>query len=184
MRSREVILEATRDVIGEAGFHGVSIAGVAQRAGVSRQTVYSIFGTREDLVSQAVTTRLSALSGEFTHLVEAADSPLALFVDLMVASRRHILDDPMLRVLTLTGTGNPMFDPGAARRAREHSALLLAPAVARFPELEGRIGFLADLAIHVGWSVLCLDDPESRPDPELRAFLTEWMGPVLQSPAP
>ncbi len=170
-------------MIGETGFHGVTIAGVAKRAGVSRQTVYSIFGSREDLVSQTVTDRLTTLSGAFTDLLESVGSPLELLVEIVVQARRRILGDPLLRVLTLSGTANPIFDPGAAERARAYCVALLAPAARRFPELAGRIEFVADIGVHVGWSVLCLDDPDSRSDAELRDFLTEWLAPVVGTPS-
>ncbi|MBM4481622.1 TetR family transcriptional regulator [Rhodococcus hoagii] len=64
MRSRKKILDATLGLIGSAGFEGVNIAAVAAAAGVTRQTVYSIFGTREDLVSHAIAapSRCSATS--------------------------------------------------------------------------------------------------------------------------
>ena len=181
MRSRESILEATREVIGEAGFDGVSIAAVAKRAGVSRQTVYSIFGTREDLVSQTVTDRLTTLVGAFTELLDSAATPLELFVEMMVEARTHVLGDPLLRVLTLSGTANPIFDPGAAERAREYSVALLAPAADRFPQLEGRIDFFADIAMHLGWSILCLDRPEARSDARLREFVSAWLAPLMES---
>lgn len=181
MRSRESILEATREVVGEAGFDGVSIAAVAKRAGVSRQTVYSIFGTREDLVSQTVTDRLTTLVGAFTELLDSAATPLELFVEMMVEARAHVLGDPLLRVLTLSGTANPIFDPGAAERAREYSVALLSPAADRFPELEGRIDFFADVAVHLGWSILCLDRPEVRSDARLREFVSAWLAPLMES---
>lgn len=179
VRSRDTILEATRSVIGEVGFDGVNIAAVAKRAGVSRQTVYSIFGTREDLVSQAVSDRLTTLNGAFTDLLESAATPLELLVEIIVQARHRILGDPMLRVLTLSGSGNPVFDPGAAERALAYCVGLLAPAVDRFPELSGRVEFLADIGVHVGWSVLCLDDPDSRSDADLREFLTAWLAPLV-----
>ena len=76
MRSRDSILDATRAVIGRAGFGGVTIAAVAKQAEVSRQTVYSIFGSREDLVSQAVSERLTMLTGAFTDVLDAATTSL------------------------------------------------------------------------------------------------------------
>lgn len=168
-------------MIGDSGFDGVSIAGVAKRAGVSRQTIYSIFGTRGELVSQTITDRLTTLNGAFTELLDSAASPLELFVEMMVRARQHVLGDPMLRVLTLSGSANPIFDPGAADRAHQYSMAMLSPAAERFPAIEGRIDFLADLAVHVGWSILCLDRPEARSDEQLREFVSAWMAPVLES---
>jgi AcrR family transcriptional regulator len=181
VRSRDTVLEAASAVIGEVGFGGVTIAAVATRAGVSRQTVYSIFSSRENLVSQAVSDRLTTLNGAFTDVLESAETPLELLVEIIVQARHRILADPMLRVLTLSGKGNPIFDPGATDRALEYCLGLLAPAVDRFPEMSGRLEFLADIGVHVGWSVLCLDSPTTRSDAELRAFLTSWLGPVLSA---
>lgn len=181
MRSRDSILEATRDVIGRAGFAGVTIAAVAKQARVSRQTVYSIFGSRENLVSQAVSERLTMLTGAFTDLLDTAASPLELIVEIVVVGRHRILDDPLLRALTLGGGSNPIFDPGAADRAREYAAALISPAAERFPQLAGRLEFMADVGVHVGWSVLCLDSRDSRSDDDLRAFLTTWLSPLLET---
>lgn len=179
MRSRDSILEATRDVIGRAGFGGVTIAAVAKQAEVSRQTVYSIFGTREDLVSQAVSERLTMLTGAFTDVLDTATTPLELIVEIVVVGRHCILDDPLLRALTLGGGSNPIFDPGSAERAREYAVALLSPAADRFPTLAGRLELIAEVGVHVGWSVLCLDSLDARSDQDLRAFLTAWLGPLI-----
>lgn len=179
VRSREAILEATRAVIGRAGFAGVTIAAVAKEAQVSRQTVYSNFGTREDLVSQAVTERLTMLTGAFAEVLESTRTPLELIVEIVLASRHRILEDPLLRALTLGGGSNPIFDPGAAERARDYAVMLLSPAAERFPELTDRLELVADIGIHVGWSVLCLDSPDARSDPDLRRFLTTWLSPLM-----
>lgn len=179
VRSRTQILNATREVIGEAGFDGVTIAAVAKHAEVSRQTIYTNFGTREDLVSQAITERLTELVGAISDLVDDAATPLDLLVEVVVASREHIIGDPLLRVLTLSGNSNPIFDAGAAERAHQYVASLLVPATERFPELAGRLDLLADIGVHVGWSVLCLDRPDARTDDQLRQFLRTWLGPTL-----
>lgn len=181
MRSRDSVLEATREVIGRAGFGGVTIAAVAKQANVSRQTVYSIFGSRDELVSQAVADRLTMLTGVFADLLESSDSPLDLIVGVAVEGRNRILGDPLLRVLALGGGAEPMFDPGAAARTHEYCMALIAPAVERFPELAGRLGLVADVGMHVGWSVLCLDSPDARSDHDLRAFLTTWLAPLMQT---
>lgn len=181
VRSREPILEATREVIGDAGFDGVTIAAVAKRAGVSRQTVYSIFGSREELVSQAISERLTSLFGAISDLQSSTSTPLDLLVEIVVVSRGHILGDPLLRVLTLAGGSNPIFDPGAAERARHYVKSLLVPVTEEFPQLAPHLDLISDVGVHVGWSVLCLDSPETRTDADLRAFLITWLGPLVTS---
>jgi len=49
-RTREAILEAARDVLARDGKEGLSVAQVAQRAGVNRGTAYQHFKTREELL--------------------------------------------------------------------------------------------------------------------------------------
>ncbi|HTV94686.1 MAG TPA: TetR/AcrR family transcriptional regulator [Steroidobacteraceae bacterium] len=48
--TREAILEAAREVLAEDGKEGLSVAQVAQRAGVNRGTAYQHFQTREQLI--------------------------------------------------------------------------------------------------------------------------------------
>ncbi|WP_435530336.1 TetR/AcrR family transcriptional regulator [Prescottella equi] len=74
MRSRKKILDATLGLIGSAGFEGVDIAAVAAAAGVTRQTVYSIFGTREDLVSQAIAGLAVEVLGDVDARLAATQS--------------------------------------------------------------------------------------------------------------
>jgi AcrR family transcriptional regulator len=41
---REQLLEVTKELVGERGFHGLSVDAIARRAGISRPIVYSHFG--------------------------------------------------------------------------------------------------------------------------------------------
>ena len=49
-RTREAILEAAREVLAQDGKEGLSVAQVAQRAGINRGTAYQHFQTREQLI--------------------------------------------------------------------------------------------------------------------------------------
>src|SRR5215510_14331469 len=53
-RTREAILEAAREVLAQDGKEGLSVAQVAQRAGVNRGTAYQHFQTREQLIEATV----------------------------------------------------------------------------------------------------------------------------------
>jgi len=68
--TRTRILEAARELAMEAGFRRFSIGKVAERAGVSRMTVYYQFGTRDELLEalfdhMGARGKIDRLSGVF-----------------------------------------------------------------------------------------------------------------------
>lgn len=54
---RAAILEAAKDLFVEQGYTGVSMDSIASRAGVSKLTVYSHFGDKEALFTEAVKSK-------------------------------------------------------------------------------------------------------------------------------
>jgi AcrR family transcriptional regulator len=56
---REQLLDVTKELVGERGFHGLSVDAVARRAGISRPIVYSHFGDLGGLL-EAMLERESA----------------------------------------------------------------------------------------------------------------------------
>lgn len=49
---KESIFNAAHQVLGERGFHGLSIAEVAKKANVATGTIYHYFGDKDDLIRQ------------------------------------------------------------------------------------------------------------------------------------
>ncbi len=64
---RELIIDAAGDLFIEQGFSNTSMDKVAERAGVSKQTVYSHFGSKEGIFVTSIETKciLNSLSSEF-----------------------------------------------------------------------------------------------------------------------
>jgi len=179
MRSRTKILHATLGVIGEVGFEGVTIAGAAHAAGVSRQTVYSIFGSREELVSQAVAgVAMDALTGILARL-EGTGTPCEYVVELIVAGRTVVRDDPILAALLRSERENPVFDGDMVARAKPVARMLLAPLVARWPEAAPRVDDIIEFSLLLGLSVVLFDGEAMHSDDELRRFLTRWLEPAM-----
>ncbi|MFD3810012.1 TetR/AcrR family transcriptional regulator [Rhodococcus sp. NPDC058639] len=184
MRSRNKILHATVALIGEVGFEGVTIAGAAHTAGVSRQTVYSIFGSREELVSQAVAgVAVEALAGIHTCL-RHIETPADYVVELIVASRTVVRDNAILGALLRSERENPVFDNGMVARAKPVARTLFAPLVARHPEVESQLEDIIEISLFLGLSVVLFDDEAVHSDDELRRFLTRWLGPALSHTRP
>ena len=73
-RSRAALLDATRELITEGGFDALTMAAVADRAGVSRRAVYLHFATRAELVT-ALFSRLGETEDIGASLQRVWDSP-------------------------------------------------------------------------------------------------------------
>ena len=71
--TRRRLIEAALDGFGERGWHGVTVAAIAERAGVSRGAAQHHFPTREDLVAAAVDLLGEAQIDELR--AQAADLP-------------------------------------------------------------------------------------------------------------
>jgi len=58
---RAAILDAAKEMFIELGFNGVSMDGIAARAGVSKLTVYSHFGDKETLFTEAIQAKCAEM---------------------------------------------------------------------------------------------------------------------------
>lgn len=179
MRSRRKILDATLELIRSDGFDGVTIAAVAQAAGVTRQTVYSIFGSREELVSQAIAGLAVEVVGGIRSRLDATDTPFELVVELVVASRAAVHADPVLAALLQAEQGNPLFDAGMMRRAKPVARELLSPLVDRYPDTQTYLDDIVEILVRLGLSVIMFDDEAVHADDDLRRFLTRWLLPAM-----
>lgn len=59
-RTREVVLDATVELVGDIGFDNVTIEAVSERCGVARSTIYRHWPDKMDLLVQAIKNRLVA----------------------------------------------------------------------------------------------------------------------------
>jgi AcrR family transcriptional regulator len=73
-RSRAALLDATRALIEERGFDGLTMAAIAERAGVTRRAAYLHFATRAELVT-ALYRRLAETEDIASSLQKVWDSP-------------------------------------------------------------------------------------------------------------
>jgi AcrR family transcriptional regulator len=53
-QSHQAILQATLELLAEAGFDGMSIDAIAARAGVGKTTIYRRYSSKEELVADAI----------------------------------------------------------------------------------------------------------------------------------
>ncbi|UYC13077.1 TetR/AcrR family transcriptional regulator [Xanthomonas sp. CFBP 8445] len=137
MGKRAAILEAAREMFTELGFGGVSMDGIAARAGVSKLTVYSHYGDKETLFAEAVRAQCQALLPDdlFGH---ALKGPLrAQLVEIGLAFFAMISSEAAMathRMMLTPGTGDDhvreMFWNAGPKRTQQDLATLLQAHVA------------------------------------------------------
>jgi len=108
--TRERILAAVRDLLAEAGFHESTVEQVAERAGVSRATLYQHFRSRVELVDAVCDTfAVNPALVELRQTVELPDPAAALAETLVEAVRFWASEDAVLAELY----GVVAIDPAA-----------------------------------------------------------------------
>ncbi|MQY18805.1 TetR/AcrR family transcriptional regulator [Nocardia macrotermitis] len=179
MRSQRKILDATLGLIASEGFGGVNIAAAAQAAGVTRQTVYSNFGSREDLVSQAMADLLLRATNGLRSRLAEIDDVAEYVVELFVVGRAVVRNDPILARLVRIEPGNPIFDADMLARAKPIAHELLRPLIKLDPTIAPHLDDIAQIGIRLGLSVVLFDDPDIESDEDLRRLIARWVVPAL-----
>ncbi len=178
MRSRTKIIDATIELIAHQGFAAASIAAVAKSAGVSRQTVYSIFGSREDLVSQSLAELATTLMSEVHTRLDGITDLTDYLIEFLVAGRSMSTNHPVLSTLMSAQDFHPFFDDGAMERTRAVVTEFLRPMTARQPQYEPYVEQIVDMVSLLGLSLVVVDDT-ARTDDEMREFLEMWLRPAI-----
>lgn len=75
MDIRTKILTSCRDLARERGFRGLTMDGLAARAGVSKRTVYRYFPSKEALIEAALEDFMSQVAQEVTRIMREETEP-------------------------------------------------------------------------------------------------------------
>ena len=168
---REQILDATKELAGERGFHAVSIDAVARRAGITRPVVYSHFDDLTGLLRALVDREGQRAVAQLIELVPSeldADDPAAMLLGALRAFLEAVSEDPFTwRLVLVPAEGTPEILRERAIQIRSAVTQQLAAVVPH-----------------------ALADPSSppSPDPELTALTLQAVSEeaarlILESPA-
>jgi TetR/AcrR family transcriptional regulator of autoinduction and epiphytic fitness len=99
-RSRNLILDAADAAFREKGFPNVSMEEIAQRAGLTRKTVYNLFNSKEEIAFRLL-ARIEAGEGIYRARMEANEDVFVLLDEVFLHSARWCLANPSLARLAL-----------------------------------------------------------------------------------
>lgn len=142
--TREALRGATQRLFADGGPEAVSVRSVAAEVGTTTRAVYSLFGSQDALLVDALGSRAYRILEDGLEAQVETDDPVR---DLIEASidvfRRFVLDHPDLFRVTFQRQV-PGFEPGPELlEARRTSYARLAAKVARLEP----IGALGDLGV-------------------------------------
>jgi AcrR family transcriptional regulator len=108
--ARERLLDALGELLADRTFTSVRMADVAEKAGVSRQTIYNAFGTREGLALAYVTREAAAFVETVRGVVaeNSHDPGIALRAALeifLAAAETH----PLVRAISASEEGDELL---------------------------------------------------------------------------
>lgn len=154
---RDTLFDAMRELMAEREWGQVSMADVARTAGVSRQTLYKEFGTRQEFAQAFVLREADRFLGDVEKAVMAnREHPGRALTAALTVFLRAAADDPFVRTITsgvgadellplLTVKGEPLFVHATER--------LTAVLVEGWPGVRERDARqLADVTVRLGVS--------------------------------
>src|SRR4051794_9171031 len=108
---REQLLDVTKALVAERGFHAVSIEAVARRAGITRPIVYGHFGDLagllEALVEREAARALAQLAAILPTDLDAGDSQAKLLAAMEGYLRAAQADPATWRLVLMPPEGAP-----------------------------------------------------------------------------
>ncbi|MGW3995537.1 TetR/AcrR family transcriptional regulator [Amycolatopsis sp. NPDC004772] len=175
--TRRRLIEAALDSFGERGWHGVTVAGIAERAGVSRGAAQHHFPAREDLVVAAVDLLGEAQIDELR--AQAADLPSgASRIERVVEMVLNLYTGPLFRAAlqlwSVAATDEALravlvpLEARVGREAHRVTVELLGVDESR-PGVRELVQATLDLARGLGLANLLTDDTRRR-----RQIVREW----------
>ena len=181
---REQLLSAAIEAATIHGIAKLSVGDVAKRAGLSRQTLYRHFPSKEALIAEAVLAETVGLIETVTAADEHDDPRAALeagFLAALVATREHPLLDRLVR--TEPEALLPLLITDGGPVMTQVRGVVEAIIAQRLPHLEALpLRRVADIVTRllVSYAVSAPDDPPELVAAAIASFLTPHMVPTPQ----
>jgi AcrR family transcriptional regulator len=176
------IVEAASQCLVKIGLDRTSISAIAREAGISRQTIYNHFTSREEIVGEAIERAATEVSTRIISEARKNTTAAGFVVEMCMAAieefRRNPAISPMLPALNDPDTRNRVLTPAVIVRAREY----LLPIVDYLPERAPHLDEMTETYLRFELSLLTIDSATSRSTEAMRGYLHRVLVPALGLP--
>jgi AcrR family transcriptional regulator len=121
-RTRRSLQEALFDLARERGLDDISVADIADRAGVNRSTFYQHYSDKDTLLADAIDAVVEQASTEIPTLAEVALDPPPILIDYL----RHVEENAAVYTRIFGEHGSPVV----VARLRQRIQAIVIDAVA------------------------------------------------------
>ncbi|HEY8546786.1 MAG TPA: TetR/AcrR family transcriptional regulator [Acidimicrobiales bacterium] len=172
--ARERIVAAAIELAGELDWDRVPYAAIAARAGVSRQTLYTQFPTRDALFDQVVEVAAAGIIGRVLDRAAGTTTGAEFVLDVMVSCILEFRDHPFTSTVALVRPDG-VLGPDAVSIAMR----CLQPLVDREPDLADDLEEVAETMMRFLLSLATFESDRTRSPEALRAYLRRRLLPAL-----
>jgi TetR/AcrR family transcriptional regulator of autoinduction and epiphytic fitness len=113
-RSKLLILNAADAAFRDIGFADTSVEEIANRAGLTRKTVYNLFASKDDIALQLI-ARAEADDTTYRALMASGKGVIPLLERVLLDSAHWCLANPSIAKLALAPIERPSLEPPADR---------------------------------------------------------------------
>jgi AcrR family transcriptional regulator len=158
---RGSLLDGARDLLGEHDWAQITMADIARAAGVSRQTLYSEFGSRAEFAQALFLREADRFLADVERAVESnLDDPVAALAAAFDVFLTAAADDPLIRSI-VSGEGNEELLPYVTTQGQpvvEQATERLAAVIARgWPQVDrAAIDLLCECVVRLAISYAAL----------------------------
>jgi AcrR family transcriptional regulator len=182
--TRDALLDAAYDAALAGDWERVRMADVARDAGVSRQTLYYEFGSKDGLAQALALREAERWTDGAMHAIDGHDgTPVEAVTAATVWTLEEAARNPLLKAVLTDDVGGllPFLTTRSEQlqaTAREH---LEQHVRSHWPEIEpARLHLVADTVVRLTFSHLLL--PGGRPE-QVAAEIAEIVSALLEGPA-
>lgn len=104
-RNRIAIIQAAQETFRTDGYLGASMDDIARRSGVTKQTVYRYFSSKEDLFQASLETQRAETSGTFLDALDQKDPGVALTEFAVGFLKVHMSESHLAAIRLLIAEG-------------------------------------------------------------------------------
>jgi AcrR family transcriptional regulator len=179
LEPRARIIAATSRCLARSGLERTSISAIAREAGMSRQTIYNHFETKQEIIEEALETAASTAAERILAAAKTNTSAAGFVVELCMSSleeySRNPAISPVIPLIHGEAARQSVLAPHGLAVARHFVEPVLSYVPDRAPDLDE----MTETLLRFVLSLLTLESNITRSPDALRRYLHRVLVPAM-----